>query len=224
MKIESLVKEDVLRNKPYGNKNSYYINELNTQNSSILVPDTQTQGNINLESPKSYIDYQYNLLKYAETPNALAKSPEIRSVLNELKEEINDLKHTLLNPQESANNDDVYIKQLQDEIKFLRGQLETKNVIIKLILKNTEDINNHFFTQNPEQPNKGDKAISNKNELNSNESIFIKPKKFTKAKSVRQNDFYSKNPFNILYIEDSPDTSDENDITHAENQIQEKRE
>ena len=119
MKIEPLVKEGVLRNKPYGNKNSYYINESNTQNSSILVPDTQTQDNINLESPKSCIDYQYNLLKYAETPNALAKSPEIRGVLNELKEETNDLKHTLLNPQESANNDDVYIKQLQDEIKFL---------------------------------------------------------------------------------------------------------
>ena len=88
--------------------------------------------------------------------------------------------------------------------------------------KNTEDINNNFFTQNPEQPNKGDNAISHKNEHNSNESVFIKPKKFTKAE--RQNDFYSKNPFNNLYNEDSPDKSDENDITHAENQIQEKRE
>ena len=54
----------------------------------LLLLLLQTQGNINLESPKSYIDYQYNMLKYAETPNALAKSPEIRSVLNELKEEI----------------------------------------------------------------------------------------------------------------------------------------
>ena len=125
-RVNNMVERGVLLNKGKGDNESFFISETNLH----LTTEGEENGDDELRNLKSYIDdklYEVLINKIkTEVKNVVSCEINILKESNELKV-IN-----ITEPKEKVN--DVLLNSLNNEISFLRKELESKDAIIHMLL------------------------------------------------------------------------------------------
>ena len=179
-------------NKINRNADSYYINpeliDLETLNLSNFSPDMQgitltptiSLSNTTENTPESNVNETPQLLKSGNLPNISGNSKSNCTGKLNIQEENTDTENLRAEfiALKSFVIDQIYLlkkrsneKNLFDQIEFLKQELKSKDIIIKMILKNYNCNLNH----KPQPVTKIHKQISNKN----NDKFIVPKKTFT---------------------------------------------
>ena len=123
--------DNLIINKGREGHESFYL--CNQKNLVVTLEESaeNKDGDVDLNNLTKYID-----AKFYETVINTIKSEVKNAVNSKLKvlRETNDLRDIKIS-EPTINPNDVLCEQLKDEIVFLRKEIESKDVIIKLLLE-----------------------------------------------------------------------------------------